>query len=470
MAGILTSTTVMEKRYMLGEQRVMERLVGLGLTGDVADEDYERYWREQPKLTAQKKRAEAALEAIKQDKIDELKSISESNANAVAAGAGEAFDSGQTLEQRVALQQELIAELARRLSNPPRIPPRAMIPADVDKPADEQIRLSGQFDHPGEKVSRGFLEVLCDTDRPMIPSEQSGRIELAKWLMDGQHRSGQLTARVLANRVWYHLMGRGIVRTVDNFGRTGEPPANPELLDCLAGRLVDSDWSLKKLVRDVVVSRTFSLSSAVDSRNAAVDPDNQFHWRANRRRLDPESYRDALLSAADRLDPTPMDSTVWYLGDQATAVGPNTVRRRTDFACRSVYLPVIRNDLPDLFEAFDYTNPHCATGARPVTTAPTQALFVLNHQLVLDVAEAVAKRIADEESADSESRLDRRIDRMFQLILASRPSEDVRRAVGDYIVRTEDQARINGQSRPDLFAWTNACQALLASSRFQYLD
>ncbi len=201
----------------------------------------------------------------------------------------------------------------------------------------------------GSQVPRGFLRVISDAPAA-IPEGQSGRIELARWLTDAEQGAGQLAARVLANRVWHHLMGRGLVRTVDNFGRTGEAASHPELLDYLARQLIDSGWSIKDLVRQIVLSRTFALSSHADSTAEAIDPDNRLLWRAHRRRLEPEALRDAMLSAAGQLDLVPRESTVSYLGDQATAVGDNKNRRRTDFPCRSVYLPVIRNDLPELFQ------------------------------------------------------------------------------------------------------------------------
>ncbi len=161
---------------------------------------------------------------------------------------------------------------------------------------------------------------MCSTRLDPISNSESGRIALSRWLTDSSQPSGQLAARVLANRVWHHLIGRGLVRTVDNFGSTGETPSHPELLDYLATRLIDSGWSIKTLVREIVSSRTFALSSQFSAAAHEVDPENQYLWRAHRRRLDPESFRDAMLMAAGQLDRTPMDSTVWYLGDQATAV------------------------------------------------------------------------------------------------------------------------------------------------------
>lgn len=466
MAGIFTSTRVMEQRFMLGEQRVMERLVGLGENGHELDEAYEAYYRELPALRARKKKAEEALGLLKQAR-DELLTAEEVERFADAL-AKSALESSSTPEQRIAAQTELVDELSAKLATPPAIPPRAMIPADHEQPADEHVRVAGEFDSLGERVPRGFLTVLRDNQsEPPIRPTESGRIALSQWLCDGSQRSGQLTARVLANRIWHHLMGQGLVRTVDNFGVTGESPTHPELLDYLAGRLIESDWSVKSLVREIMLSHTFALSSQYDSTNVGVDPENRWLWKANRRRLDPESLRDAMLAAAGKLDLVVMDSTVWYLEDQATAVGANLVRRRTDFPCRSVYLPVIRNDLPEIFDAFDFANPQVCTGARPNTTAPEQALFIMNDEMVMDAAEATAQRILSDAAAKD---VKAQIELMFQLIANSSASESAHRSVHTYLEQTENRLKADGVENAHLRAWTLCCHALFASSRFQFVD
>lgn len=463
LAGIFTSTRVMEQRYMLGEQRVMEQLIGLGPDGATLDDAYEQYWRERPKLGEQKKQAEAALELVK--KLDEpaLKELVEKQPSAVADLAR---DVAQTAEARTAAQQALIDQLTKAWNEPPAIPPRAMTATDVETPTDEQIRIAGQFDALGEAVPRGFLSVLCDAPGEPLSPGQSGRIALAHWLTDAGQRSGQLTARVLANRVWHHLLGRGLVRTVDNFGRTGEPPSHPELLDHLAGELITHGWSVKSLVRQIVLSRTFRLSSQPVAVNQEVDPDNALVWRANRRRLDPESFRDSMLVAANSLDLSPLDSTVAYLGDQATAVGANPVRRRTDFPNRSVYLPVIRNDLPELFEIFDFADPHTTTGMRRSTMVPTQGLYLLNDEVVMDAAKAIARRVRDQVPADREAT----IRMMFDAILNAQPSaaeiQILSRALEQFEQRFDSQEPVERE----LNALALACHALLASSRFQFLE
>lgn len=462
LAGIMTSTEVMQQRYMLGQQRVMERLVGLGAEENAVNAAYEKYWRESKTLQERAKQGKAALELLKKNDQDGLKDLAEKHAGVVAA---EALDADQQPPQRMAAQEKLVATLVAA-ANPPAIPPRAMIPGDVAKPKNEAIRLAGQFDRPGDEVERGFLRVVSDR-KFELPENQSGRLELAAWLTDVEHGAGNLSARVLANRIWHHLMGRGIVRTVDNLGRTGEAPSHPELLDALAAQLIASDWSLKALVREIVTSRTFQLSSRHDARAHEVDPDNRLLWRGHRRRLGPEALRDAMLAVAGTLDLKPMDSTVSYLGDQATAVGANKNRRRTDFPCRSVYLPVIRNDLPEVFDVFDFADPHATTGLRPQTIVATQGLFILNDETVMDAARAAASRLLVEVQPPSDRG---RVTWMFEHLVGHLPTADEEQQILAFVRATAERLRSEGVADPDRTSWATACHALFASSRFQILD
>jgi hypothetical protein len=260
---------------------------------------------------------------------------------------------------------------------------------------------------------------------------------------------------------------------------TGEAPSHPALLDYLAHELIGSEWSIKGLVREVVLSRAFTMSSRHNARGHALDPENRLLWRARRRRLGPESLRDAMLSAAGMLDLTPMESSVWYLGDQATAVGENKNRRRTDFSCRSVYLPVIRNDLPELFEVFDFADPHTTTGMRAQTMVATQGLFILNNDLVMDAAQAAARRLlaspASNGSGEPIDSADPRgteatVDSMFELLTSASATVDERSEMLAFIRDMTQRLTADGEPDADLRAWAMACQALFASSRFQILE
>jgi len=464
MAGIFTSTQVMMTRYMLGEQRMMERLVGIGEEGDQQNSAYETFWREQPRRKEREKQAKSALELLEKDDESGFTDLAAKHADAVSADAA---DRGRSKDQRVASQKELLERIRAEIASPPAIPPRGMIPCDEEKPADEAVRLSGQFDRTGDVVPRGFLRVVADSPAA-IPEGQSGRLQLACWLTDVQAGAGRLSARVLANRIWYHLFGQGLVRTVDNFGRTGEAPSHPELLDVMAAKLIDGQWSMKMQVRRLVLSRTAAMSSSSGDPQSgrSIDPDNRWYWKADRRRLDPESLRDAIWFAAGELDLARVDSTVAYLGDQATAVGDNKNRRRTDFHCRAVYLPVIRNDLPEIFEAFDFANPHCATGMRPKTVVAPQALFLMNDPSVLAVAEATARRILviDQYRNDED-----RAEFLLASLLNMPNAGPERQELLAFVARLADTGTGDDQERR-LRAWALACQALFASGRFQLLD
>ena len=261
------------------------------------NDNYEAYWRDRSQLKRKVQQAKRALELLKDDDQAAVAALGKEEPAAVTPLATEA---SRPLAERVKAQQALVAQLQQKLSKPPAIPPRAMVPRD-DDPADEHIRLAGQFDRLGRQVPRGFLRVVR-TEPVEIPEGQSGRLQFSQWLTDPDHGAGQLAARVLSNRIWHHSMGRGIVRTVDNFGRTGEPPSHPMLLDHLARELIQSDWSVKQLVRSIVTSRTFMLSSDHQSAGHERDPENRLLWRAHRRRIAPEALRDALLLAAGQLD------------------------------------------------------------------------------------------------------------------------------------------------------------------------
>ncbi len=459
MAGIFTSTRVMEQRYMLGQQRKMEQLVGLGMDGDSLDGAYEKYWRERPSLKKNKEQAERALKLLEENDDAEFSKLIESSAASIASIAQ---DKNKPVMERIRAQKAKVEALTRDFNQTPPIPPRAMIPMDVEKPADESIRRAGQFDRMGEKVPRGFLRVL-DKKKPSLPENQSGRMELARWLTDTKTGAGTLTARVMANRVWYHLIGQGLVKTVDNFGLTGEAPSHPELLDYLADQLIRSGWSIKSLIREIVLSQTFAMSSQYRESAHLIDPENRLLWRANRRRIDPESLRDAMLFAANQLNPTPMDSSVWYLGDQATAVGANKNRRRTDFPNRSVYLPVIRNDLPELFEVFDFTDPHITTGFRPRTTVATQGLFMLNDSMVMDLAEETARRVLTLPRQD-------RLEHAFEAICHREPDPSERSKLSTFLTQTQRQLTLEKSDHVEFKSWALLCHALFSSSQFHFLE
>ena len=460
LAGIMTSTQVMETRFMLGQQRLMERLVGLGPEGRALDEAYEKFYRELPKLKETRSRAESVAKLIEEEDHEGLAELLKKHDDVLAPSLR---NNGHPEKGDLGLQQDYVKSLRYRIENPPKIPARAMIPTDREQIADEAVRRSGRFDSKGETVPRGFLQVITERgSQPLFSETMSGRKELAEWLCDTDSGAGFLTARVLANRIWYYLMGQGLVRTLDNFGRKGERPSHPALLDYLAARLIESDWSAKALIREIVLSRTFALSSASTEEGERIDPENRYWWRAHRRRLEPEVLRDAMYAAAGQLDLTPMQSSVWYLGDQATAVGANKNRRRTDFPARSLYLPMIRNDLPDLFEAFDFADPHATTGARPQTMSPFQGLYMLNEEKVIELAEATVSPILTTTSNNQE-----RCELLMQKVFGRSPRESELHSVMEFLLHSPEA---ESESTNELRSWTQICQALFSSSQFQFMD
>ena len=204
----------------------------------------------------------------------------------------------------------------------------------------------------GDETKRGFVQVLFPKDRalPQIGENESGRLQLAAWLVD---RENPMTARVMVNRVWSHLFGRGIVKTVDNFGKMGSPPTHPELLDYLAVRFMEQGWSVKNLIREIVLSRTYRLSTDFDAANFEIEPDNTLLWRANRRRLEVEALRDSLLlisgeMSAERPAASPVHD---FSRNQLINTGNKQVERwEVEETYRSVYVPVIRNQVNRFFE------------------------------------------------------------------------------------------------------------------------
>jgi cytochrome c553 len=323
--------------------------------------------------------------------------------------------------------------------------------------ADCPIYVRGELDEKGPVIPRGFVPALnAGREMPALPSNQSGRLQFAEWLTSAEN---PLTARVLANRVWQHLFGDGIVASADNFGATGDRPTHPELLDFLAGRLMANQWSLKKLIREVALSRTYRLSAAHDAKNFAADPDNNLLWRANQRRLDAESIRDAVLAVGGRLDLTPpRSSPVTALGD--TDIGRSrNVLLKTDSLKRSVYLPIVRDMVPEVLDLFDFAEPSLVVANRDVTTVPSQALFMLNSAFVQDSSAALAKLV---QSAATDSHA--RITHTYLATLSRQPSvAEVTRAEA-YLKKLSSESGCT----PDT-AWATFCQALLASAEFRYV-
>jgi hypothetical protein len=285
------------------------------------------------------------------------------------------------LQQMEAAVTTVEAELKKLTKQAPKSAPKVISVKDQENVEDCRLHIRGSVKNLGEVIPRGFLQVATYGAMPTIAKDQSGRVDLASWITSP---ANPLTARVISNRVWLHLFGQGIVRTPDNFGTVGQPPSHPELLDHLAHHLIADQWSIKRLIRRIVLSRVYQLDSEYQTAAAAVDPENRLLWRANRRRLEAEAIRDSILAVAGQLDLKVGGSLI------KPSVSSEFGYRFTSHR-RSVYVPVFRNALHELFEVFDFANPNLVSGQRDTSTLPTQALYLMNSPFVMDQATAAAK-------------------------------------------------------------------------------
>ncbi|MBX7209967.1 MAG: DUF1549 domain-containing protein [Verrucomicrobiaceae bacterium] len=328
--------------------------------------------------------------------------------------------------------------------------------------SDSPLFARGDVEKAGDKVPRGFVSVISKR-APAISPKESGRRELADWLVSDEN---PLTARVIANRVWSWLFGRGIVESVDNFGTMGRLPANPALLDHLALRLRTNGWSVKSLIKEMVTSRAYRLASTYDEKCFEADPENALVWRMSPRRLDAESIRDAMLAVGGGLQLiAPTGSAVAQHGDAAIGGFPIKSLRAplsdepfltagNDW--RSVYLPVPRNAVPDALTVFDFAEPSAVNGRREVTTVPSQALYLLNNDFVARQARRFAGRLGGVDQP-------KRIDTAFRLAYARPPSEPEKQAAQDFFA-----GQSTGGNEYD--ALTGFCRALLGSAEFRSID
>jgi len=343
--------------------------------------------------------------------------------------------------------QGRLGELRKKVEewevNSPGAPPRAMALADAPTPREPHVFLRGNQDRPGPPVPRQFLAVLSPAERRPF-TDGSGRRELAEAIAS---RDNPLTARVLVNRVWMHHFGAGLVRTASDFGARSDPPTHPALLDWLAATFMDEGWSIKKLHRMILLSGVYQQRSVARPECEAVDPENRLLWRMNRRRLEFEAMRDAMLAVAARLDPLlggrPVD--LWK--------APYTARR-------TVYGFIDRQDLPGVFRVFDFANPDVSNDQRPRTTVPQQALFAMNAPFVLEQAKALTARpeVANEPDAT------RRVRVLYRLALGRTPTPDEVELAARFVAAPP----ASGETK--LSAWELLAQVLLCTNEFVFVE
>ena len=359
----------------------------------------------------------------------------------------------ETAEPFIAGQNEIAA----------RVPPESeTAPAMFDgSGVDEFVLVRGQSKTPGAVAPRRFLEAIAGPDQPEI-KHGSGRLDLARRIVDP---SNPLTARVIVNRVWHHLFGRGIVPTVDNFGVLGQPPSHPELLDYLATRFMrDQGWSLKKLIREIVLSRAYQMSSQpADAVAEQSDPDNLLLHRANLRRLEGEAIRDAILAVSGRLDPklggpsVPVHLTEFMEGRGRPQSGPLDGDGR-----RSIYIKVRRNFLPPMMLAFDTPIPFNCMGRRNISNVPAQALILMNDPFVVEQANVWARALP------SGATTAQRVERMYLAAFGRPPAESELADAGTFL---REQRQLYASNDPaDERVWADFAHVLLNVKEFIYLN
>lgn len=427
-------------------------------TKTMADRAFVSKWLERPLPSAEI----AAARAAHQPKIDaakaklatrqaELKRATEAVEAAAqendTAEDAEPLPDVAALKKRVEKQQAVVEQLEKDL------PPFTMVmAADEAEPVDLPIHIRGNhLTLAEETVPRGMPEILTrSAPSAAIGDQQSGRLQLARWLVSPEN---PLTTRVMANRLWMWHFGEAIHRSPSNFGLRAEPPTHPELLDWLAKQWFHQGWSLKRMHRMMMLSSTYQMASDFEDERVAEyaerDPENRLWWRRERRRLEAEPVRDAVLAVGGGLDLT--------MGGKA----PNTEAQR-----RAIYLPINRAALYEMFSTFDYVETANHIEQRPTTTVPHQALYLLNNPIVLQQAEAVADAVIDRsESAEV------RVETLFERLFARSPRQaEIERALRFVEAVERDLEDVADPEQRGRQTWATLSRAMIAANEFVYID
>jgi len=306
------------------------------------------------------------------------------------------------------------------------------------KPKDLHVFLRGNTETKGDLVKRRFLKVLAQNE-PKSFTQGSGRLELAEAIADPNN---PLTARVIVNRVWSIFFGRGLVATPSNFGQLGSLPSHSELLDDLAVRFMENNWSIKWLVRELVLSSTYQQNSQIISRNELIDPTNIYLWRMNRRRLSVEQWRDSILAASNNLDRRG--------GESLELTDAKNVRR-------TIYGRISRKKLSDILIQFDYPDANVHSAKRSDTTTAIQKLFIINSSFMVEQAKGLAKRITGDSSATDLTH----IQSTYALLYNRQPTRE-ETDLGLAFLRLPAEGKLT--------RWEQYSHALLAANEMMFVD
>ncbi|MCA9214970.1 MAG: PSD1 domain-containing protein [Planctomycetales bacterium] len=435
MAGILKSSKTMEHLRVVAPIGLHE----LKPTG--YDEAFAKYSEQKATLEAER---DAFLRPIFGDKFDELV---KDNAKTDEAIPADKKDVWSTIKTKLTELEKTRPQLEKIMA------------AAEGEPTDQPVLHRGNYLAEGPPTKRQFLRIIDGETPTPIETAGSGRLELARWLASDDH---PLTARVFVNRVWRWHFGQGIVPTPDNFGRLGERPTHPELLDWLAVKFVHEDhWSLKRLHKRLMLSATYRMSTQFNQAAYDADPTNRLWWRMPRRRLEAEAIRDAILAVSGNLDLT-IGGSLMPVKDQAYVTGavPN---QRYDNPRRTVYQPVYRSAVYDLLTTFDFPDPATLNGSRSTSVIAPQALWLMNSSLV----EQASKRLASTLTKNCDDDI-ARVETLYRLAYGRPPTPNEKAAIRNH-VRTSRSDNMEDDEQA-VNAWLGVCRAVFASSEFLYLD
>lgn len=430
-------------------------------------DEADRAWQKELQERGDKPAPKAERNAVSQEegladkKLEAFREVSYAKAGPFSAPP----DAREHYPRAVQEQLERLEKEKKDLEQATPDLPHAMGVCESGKVGDLPIHLRGSHWTLGQEVPRRFPRALAGDNQAPLPNDQSGRLQLAEWLTRADH---PLTSRVMVNRLWRWHFGRGIVPSVDNFGRLGEAPSNQALLDWLALRFVEQGWSIKQMHRTMMLSATYQMSANYDAKAAEADPENVLLWRMSRRRLEAEAIRDAVTAVTGIIDWKEGGTLLNYKDRQYVA---DTAKRGAgdfDVPRRAVYIPVVRSSMYEMFQAFDLPDPSTPNGDRNSTVIAPQALFMMNSGLVLKATHTMAEQLLAAQGWDDAGR----VKAVYERALSRPPAAtDVDRAL-TFIAQVEKtlEARENDAVKRRLLAWQSFCKALLSSNEFIYVN
>ena len=337
--------------------------------------------------------------------------------------------------------------------NSPGSPPRGMVLAESESPAENYVFLRGNSISRGERVTARFLTAVAPHDETPFADGRRRR-GLAEAIIDPEN---PLTRRVIVNWIWRHHFGLGLVRTPDDLGTRGTPPTHPELLDYLATAFADDGWSIKKMHRRIMLTDVYQQASVENHEARQSDADNRFLWRMPRKRLEVESMRDAMLAVSGELDTTTIGGRPFEIDNE-----PVVPRR-------SVYAFINRDIISSLSSTFDGADPTSCTVKRPDTTVPQQTLYALNSNFIQDRAAAVAKLAVDAVAADQD-----RVEWLYRRIYLRSPDQTELELAIAFVTRPPDEGKAINSDKAEVSdgtdRWAQLAHAMLASNEFMFLD